>query len=60
MVLVTSLSGKCSAAALDVIAGTYNQDILPHMLPLLKIVLSSEEWDRKESGILALGAISEG
>lgn len=51
---------KCSAAALDVVAGVYLDEILPILLPLLRDVLTSPEWDRKESGILALGAISDG
>ena len=29
-------------------------------LPLIKRMLSSDEWEVKESGILALGAIAEG
>jgi len=33
---------------------------LPELVPLLSQVLSNDDWMRKESGILALGAISEG
>lgn len=29
-------------------------------MPILKETLSSSEWEVKESGILALGAIAEG
>ncbi|KAI9360048.1 transportin-1 [Zopfochytrium polystomum] len=51
---------KCSAAALDVLANIYQDNILPFLLPLLKEALSSQDWRAKEAGILALGAISEG
>jgi len=51
---------KCSAAALDMLAGVFKDDILPVLLPILKEALSHEEWEVKESGILALGAIAEG
>jgi len=52
--------GKCSAAALDVLANVFKEDILPILMPILKETLSSTEWEVKESGILALGAIAEG
>lgn len=51
---------KCSAAALDVLANVFKEDILPILMPILKETLSSTEWEVKESGILALGAIAEG
>jgi hypothetical protein len=51
---------KCSAAALDVLASMYGNDILQYLLPLLKEYLSSPDWRLKECGILALGAIAEG
>jgi len=51
---------KCSAAALDVLATVYMNDILPVLLPILKETLFHNEWEVKESGILALGAIGEG
>jgi transportin-1 len=51
---------KCSAAALDILANVFNQDILPILLPILKETLFHEQWVIKESGILALGAIAEG
>jgi transportin-1 len=51
---------KCSAAALDVMAMKYGNDLLEILLPLLRDRLFSEEWEQKESGILALGAIAEG
>lgn len=60
----TSLSDwnlrKCSAAALDVLANVFLNDLLPVLLPILKETLFHSEWEIKESGILALGAIAEG
>lgn len=55
-----SPSGKCSAAALDVLANVFREELLPHLLPLLKGLLFHPEWVVKESGILVLGAIAEG
>lgn len=52
--------GKCSAAALDVLANVFRDELLPHLLPLLKNLLFHPEWVIKESGILVLGAIAEG
>lgn len=51
---------KCSAAALDVLANVYREECLPIVLPILKETLFHPEWEVKESGILALGAIAEG
>ncbi|XP_078740754.1 transportin-1-like, partial [Lampetra fluviatilis] len=51
---------KCSAAALDVLANVFREDLLPNLLPLLKELLFHPEWEVKESGILVLGAIAEG
>uniref|UniRef100_A0A8C5FD70 Transportin 1 n=1 Tax=Gadus morhua TaxID=8049 RepID=A0A8C5FD70_GADMO len=51
---------KCSAAALDVLANVFRDDLLAHLLPLLKELLFHPEWVVKESGILVLGAIAEG
>ncbi|BES91280.1 IBN_N [Nesidiocoris tenuis] len=51
---------KCSAAALDVLANVFRDDLLPVLLPILKETLFHNDWDVKESGILALGAIAEG
>lgn len=51
---------KCSAAALDVMAVQFNQELLDILLPLLKERLFSQDWKERESGILALGAIAEG
>ena len=49
---------KCSAAALDVLANVYRDELLPHILPLLKELLCRHEWVVKESGILVLGTIA--
>ena len=51
---------KCSAAALDVLASVFRDELLPVLLPILKETLFHSEWEIKESGILALGAIAEG
>jgi transportin-1 len=51
---------KCSAAALDVMAVNFSNEILEILLPYLKERLFSPEWLQRESGILALGAIAEG
>ena len=58
--LVGSPAGKCSAAALDVLANVFHGELLPVLLPILKETLFHQEWVVKESGILALGAIAEG
>lgn len=52
--------GKCSAAALDVLANVFHDDLLPVLLPILKETLFHQQWEVKESAILALGAIAEG
>jgi transportin-1 len=51
---------KCSAAALDVLANVFHNDILQIILPILKELLFHHDWELKESGILVLGAIAEG
>ncbi|KAH9493152.1 Transportin-1 [Bulinus truncatus] len=51
---------KCSAAALDVLANVFHEEILPVLLPILKETLFHVDWEVKESGILVLGAIAEG
>eukprot|EP00727_Mastigamoeba_balamuthi_P011572 m51a1_g7037 putative transportin-1-like isoform x1 (1172) ;mRNA; f:95930-102268 len=50
---------KCSAAGLDVIAGVFGDDLLPHLLPHVQAKLNAE-WHVQESAILALGAVAEG
>ena len=52
--------GKCSAAALDVLANVFRDDLLPVLLPILKETLFHPDWEAKESGILVLGAVAEG
>ncbi|XP_031565450.1 transportin-1-like [Actinia tenebrosa] len=51
---------KCSAAALDVLANVFRDDLLPVLLPILKEILFHPDWESKESGILVLGAVAEG
>ena len=51
---------KCSASGLDVLAGTFREQVLPTLLPMLQERLASPQWEVRESGILALGAIAEG
>lgn len=51
---------KCSAAALDVLANVFHDELLPEVLPILKETLFHADWIVKESAILALGAIAEG
>ena len=51
---------KCSAAALDVLANVFHDELLPDVLPILKETLFHGDWIVKESAILALGAIAEG
>lgn len=51
---------KCSAAALDVMAVTFADELLEILLPYLKERLFSQDWLQRECGILALGAVAEG
>ncbi|CAO1631359.1 unnamed protein product [Parajaminaea phylloscopi] len=51
---------KCAAAALDVMACIFGDQLLEVLLPYLKDRLFSDDWLQRESGILALGAIAEG
>lgn len=51
---------KCSAAALDVLANVFRDELLIHLLPLLKELIFHLDWIVKETGILVLGAIAEG
>jgi len=59
-IFISYPSGKCSAAALDVLASVFRDDLLPVLLPILKETLFHPDWEAKESGILVLGAIAEG
>ncbi|OMJ20196.1 Transportin-1 [Smittium culicis] len=51
---------KCAAASLDILSTVFKNDILPFALPVLNSALSSQDWVKLESGILAIGAIAEG
>ncbi|KAK7036520.1 hypothetical protein VNI00_011717 [Paramarasmius palmivorus] len=51
---------KCAAAALDVLAVRFSNDLLNVLLGPLKDKLWSSDWLQRESGILALGAMAEG
>eukprot|EP00116_Pleurobrachia_bachei_P000976 sb/3461238/ len=57
---LSSPLGKCSAAALDALSNVYKDEILGPLLPILMQTLSNAEWEVKELGILALGAVAEG
>ncbi|KAI6197203.1 Importin-beta domain-containing protein [Aphelenchoides besseyi] len=51
---------KCAAASLDMLSGIFGDAFLEPLLPLIKECLQNENWVVRESGILALGAVSEG
>lgn len=51
---------KCSAAALDVLATVFGDDLLDVLLPLLQEKLGSGDWKEREAAVLALGAVAEG
>ncbi|KAJ3298706.1 hypothetical protein HK104_010420 [Borealophlyctis nickersoniae] len=51
---------KCSAAALDVIATMFGDELLIYLIPKLKEELFHAQWEHREAGILALGAVAEG
>ncbi|KAI8999818.1 Transportin-PC [Gaertneriomyces semiglobifer] len=51
---------KCSAAALDVLATVFENDLLSHLLPYLQQELYHKDWEHRECGILALGAVADG
>ena len=54
------IAGKCAAASLDTLASTFNNEMLPILIPELNRMLFDDEWEVKEAGILALGAVAEG
>lgn len=45
---------------MDVLASAFGDPCLVHLLPILRETLASPNWEIKESGILAIGAIAEG
>ncbi|OXM78877.1 importin beta-2 subunit [Cryptococcus neoformans Bt63] len=51
---------KCSAATLDVLAVSFGAELLEILLPHLRDKIFDAEWQQRESGVLALGAIAEG
>jgi transportin-1 len=51
---------KCSAAALDVLAGHFHSPVFEVTLPYLKENLAHKEWPYREAAVLALGAIADG
>lgn len=51
---------KCSAAALDVLAGVFHEAVFEATLPYLTTNLNHAEWPNRESAVLALGAIADG
>ncbi|CAJ0587206.1 unnamed protein product, partial [Mesorhabditis spiculigera] len=51
---------KCAAASLDVLSSIFGDEMLPILMPILQQALQHPEWQVRESGILALGAIAEG
>lgn len=51
---------KCSAAALDLLANVFHDELLPVVLVILKETLFHNDWVTKEAAVLALGAIAEG
>ena len=55
-----NITGKCSAAGLDVLANVFHEDLLPFVLEKLNALLFHQDWLLRESGILVLGAIAEG
>ena len=51
---------KAAASALDHIATSYRDAILPSILPVIERKLGSDDWEIQESALLALGAIGHG
>ena len=51
---------KGSAAALDVLARDYGNNMFHVILPYLTTNIKHEDWPRRESAVLALGAIADG
>ncbi|KAB5545624.1 armadillo-type protein [Coniochaeta sp. 2T2.1] len=51
---------KCSAAALDVFARDFGDDVFTSILPYLQANLRHDEWPQREAAVLALGAVADG
>ncbi|CAD5215211.1 unnamed protein product [Bursaphelenchus xylophilus] len=51
---------KCAAASLDMLSSIFGDPFLEYLLRNVNDCLQNEDWIVKESGILALGAVSEG
>ena len=52
---------KCAGVALDLLSHVFQNDILPHLLPLLDTPLNNPtKWEHREAAILAIGAVAEG
>jgi transportin-1 len=52
---------KCSASSLDVMSSMYGDPILEVLLPLIQERMQeNQQWEVRESAILALGAVAEG
>ncbi|KAI8801293.1 armadillo-type protein [Cladochytrium replicatum] len=50
---------KCSAACIDLLAGFLPDALIVELLPLIDQKLQNPQWEVRESGILALGAIAD-
>merc|ERR1719450_2033713 len=46
---------KCSAAALDVLASVFRNDLLPILLPILKETLFHQEWENQRKRNFSAG-----
>ncbi|CAK9221083.1 unnamed protein product [Sphagnum troendelagicum] len=54
---------KCSAAGLDILSTVFGDEILPVLMPLVQVRLSTtadSAWKEREAAVLALGAVAEG
>eukprot|EP01094_Clydonella_sp_ATCC50884_P025784 TRINITY_DN6905_c0_g2_i2.p1 TRINITY_DN6905_c0_g2~~TRINITY_DN6905_c0_g2_i2.p1 ORF type:complete len:680 (+),score=248.64 TRINITY_DN6905_c0_g2_i2:222-2261(+) len=52
---------KCAAFSLDMLANSFRNTILPHLVPQLSERMSEDmEWTQQEGAILAIGAIAHG
>ncbi|CAD5210069.1 unnamed protein product [Bursaphelenchus okinawaensis] len=51
---------KCAAASLDMLSSIFGDSFLDNLLVNVNSCLQNEDWIVRESGILALGAVSEG